>query len=434
MDPISAALIIACLGLAIGAAWLAVRARLRLQQLISEKASLTAQLKNTQDQLGKADDLLATAREKAEEEARAARDLEIDKTRLEENLQNTQRNLGERDALEKRFADTFQALSSKTLDRQQKGFITNADQTLKAREEAVAKLVKPLSDKIETLDKAVARHSGELGGQIKNVVQSNRELRDALSKPQVRGQWGEMNVERVLELCSLVKNIHYTSQDPDGQGGRTDFIVHMPHKRDLILDSKVPLTSYLDAESADNDEDRNEHLDRHARMVQSHADSLSKKEYWRNLGDAADFVVMVVPEFALPPALLRRPDLLDRGLQNKVVIVTYSTLAALLKCVALSWQERKVADEARSISELGRDLHNRLVTFAGHMDGMGRALNTAVNKYNAGVGSMESRVMAQARRFRDMGVPATQDLPEVRIVDAAPRAPMRLGETDDDQP
>ena len=400
------------------AAILVLRIRRGTQQLIADKASLRAELDAEQEKHGEA----ATKAAEAEE-------LKIAKARLEQALVDSQKSIGERDKLEKRFADTFAALSSKTLETQRRSFLTTADENLKARERAVAELVKPLSDKIETLDKAVARHSGDLGGQIKNVLQSNRgleketrQLRDALSKPQVRGQWGEMQVERVLELCNLVKDTHYTTQDPDGKGGRTDFIVHMPHNRDIILDSKVPLTAYLDAEDAESPEDRERHLERHALLVRGHADDLSKKDYPQALKATADFVVMVLPEFALPPALSRYPDLLDRGLQGNVIIVTYSTLGALLKCVALSWQERQIADEAQRISELGKDLHDRLVTFAGHMEGMGRALNTAVTRYNDGVGSMESRVLAQARRFRELGVSTPRELPELQPIDATTRA------------
>ena len=400
------------------AAILVLRIQRRTQQLIADKASLRAELDAEQEKHGEA----ATKAAEAEE-------LKIAKARLEQALVDSQKSIGERDKLEKRFADTFAALSSKTLETQRRSFLTTADENLKAREKAVAELVKPLSDKIETLDKAVARHSGDLGGQIKNVLQSNRgleketrQLRDALSKPQVRGQWGEMQVERVLELCNLVKDTHYTTQDPDGKGGRTDFIVHMPHNRDIILDSKVPLTAYLDAEDAESPEDRERHLERHALLVRGHADDLSKKDYPQALKATADFVVMVLPEFALPPALSRCPDLLDRGLQGNVIIVTYSTLGALLKCVALSWQERQIADEAQRISELGKDLHDRLVTFAGHMEGMGRALNTAVTRYNDGVGSMESRVLAQARRFRELGVSTPRELPELQPIDATTRA------------
>ena len=408
------------------AGYLIVRIQRRTQQLVTDTASLRAELDAEQ---GKYQEAAAQAAE--------AEELKIAKARLKQQLTDTEKSITERGEMKKEFVDAFAALSSKTLQSQQKSFLTTADENLKAREKAVAELVKPLSEKIETLDKAVARHSGDLGSQIKNVLQSNRgleketrQLKDALSKPQVRGQWGEMQVERVLELCNLVKDMHYTTQDPDGKGGRTDFIVHMPHNRDIILDSKVPLTAYLDAEEAESPEDRERHLDRHAQLVRGHADDLSKKDYPQSLKATADFVVMVLPEFALPPALSRYPDLLDRGLQGNVIIVTYSTLGALLKCVALSWQERRIADEAQRISELGKELHERLVTFAGHMEGMGRALNTAVNRYNEGVGSMESRVLTQARRFRELGVSTTRDLPELQPIDAIPRA-LRQGQRDE---
>ena len=425
MDPILAALLGAiAVGLAAGI--LVWRIQRRTQQLVADTASLRAELGAEQQK-----------HQETAKRADEAEGLKVDKARLEQELKDTAKSIGERDDLEKRFADTFAALSSKTLETQRKSFITTADENLKAREKAVAELVKPLSEKIETLDKAVARHSGDLGSQIKNVLQSNRgleretrQLRDALAKPQVRGQWGEMQVERVLELCNLVKDMHYTTQDSDGKGGRTDFIVHMPHNRDIILDSKVPLTAYLEAEEAETPEDRERHLDRHAQLVRGHADDLSKKDYPQALKATADFVVMVLPEFALPPALARFPDLLDRGLQGNVIIVTYSTLGALLKCVALSWQERQIADEAQRISELGKELHDRLFTFADHMAGMGRALNTAVTRYNDGVGSMESRVLTQARRFRELGVPTTRELPELQPIDASPRA-LRQGQRDE---
>ena len=407
------------------AAFLVVRTQRRTQQLAADTASLRSELDAEQAKFGE-----------AAKQAEEAQELKIANARLEQELKDNAKSIGERDQVEKRFADAFAALSSKTLETQRKSFLTTADENLKAREKAVAELVKPLSEKIETLDKAVARHSGDLGSQIKNVLQSNRgleketrQLRDALSKPQVRGQWGEMQVERVLELCNLVKDMHYTTQDSDGKGGRTDFIVHMPHNRDIILDSKVPLNAYLDAEEAETPEDRERHLDRHAQLVRGHADGLSKKDYPQALKATADFVVMVLPEFALPPALSRYPDLLDRGLQSNVIIVTYSTLGALLKCVALSWQERQIADEAQRISELGKELHDRLATFADHMAGMGRALNTAVSRYNDGVGSMESRVLTQARRFRELGVSTTRDLPELQPIDATPRA-LRQGQRD----
>ena len=208
--------------------------------------------------------------------------------------------------------------------------------------------------------------------------------------PQVRGQWSEMQVERVLELSGLTKGQH---------GYETQFIVHMPHKLDIILDSKVPLT----ADNAETDKEREDRLQRHASAVKKHALNLASKGYQRGLLDSADFVAMVVPEFVLPPALERDPNLLDRALQDQVVIVTYSTLVALLKCVAMGWQERTVADEALQIGELGKELYDRLSVFAGHLTGVGTALGNAVEKYNKGIGSYEHFVMPQAKRFLSLG-------------------------------
>ncbi|MXZ03386.1 MAG: DNA recombination protein RmuC [Chloroflexi bacterium] len=220
----------------------------------------------------------------------------------------------------------------------------------------------------------------------------------------------------------MVKGIHYDTQTSDNQGGRTDFIVHMPHRRDIILDSKVSLVALIEAQDTTDDAQRSAHLDRHARHMQEHADSLAGKEYWSQLPDSADFVVMVVPEFALPPAVERRPNLIDRALQNNVVISTHSTLVALLKTVAMGWQERQLADEAQEIGTLGRELHDRLEVFATHYADIGTALDRAVNRYNRGVGSLESRVLTQARRFPELGVQTTKEIPETQPVESSTRA------------
>ena len=222
----------------------------------------------------------------------------------------------------------------------------------------------------------------------------------------------------------------YETQASDNQGGRTDFIVHMPHRRDIILDSKVSLVALIEAQGTANENERTNHLDRHARHMQDHADSLASKEYWGQLPDSADFVVMVVPEFALPPAVERRPNLIDRALQNNVVISTHSTLVALLKTVAMGWQERQLADEAQEIGTLGRELHDRLETFAGYYAGMGRALDRAVREYNSGVGSLESRVLTQARRFPQLGVQTTKELPETQPIETTIRS-MRTASSND---
>ena len=338
---------------------------------------------------------------------------------LNTELKNAEERLVERGQLEKLFGDRFKTMSSETLANQQKQFIERARETLK-----------PLSDKVEKLDREWVNTSGAFKQQIESLASETRTLSTALTRPQARGQWGEMQVERALELSGLVKGFHYETQAPDQQGGRTDFIVHMPHRRDIILDSKVSLVALMDAQETTDENQRAQHLDRHARLMQGHADSLASKEYWSQLPDSADFVVMVVPEFALPPAVERRPNLIDHALQNNVVISTHSTLVALLKTVAMGWQERKIAEEANEIGLLGRELHDRLEVFASHYAEIGTALDRAVNRYNRGVGSLESRVLTQARRFPELGVQTTKELPEAQTIETTIRE-MRTLSADD---
>lgn len=341
---------------------------------------------------------------------------------LKTKLQNAEERLVERGQLEKLFGDRFKSMSSETLANQQKQFLERATETLK-----------PLSQKVDKLDREWATTSGAFKQQIESLANETRTLSTALTRPQARGQWGEMQVERALELSGLVKGIHYETQTSDNQGGRTDFIVYMPHRRDIILDSKVSLVALIEAQDTTDENERANHLNRHARHMQDHADSLASKEYWSQLPDSADFVVMVVPEFALPPAVERRPNLIDRALQQNVVISTHSTLVALLKTVAMGWQERQLADEAQEIGLLGRELHDRLETFAGYYAGMGRALERAVREYNSGVGSLESRVLTQARRFPQLGVQTTKELPETQPIETTIRS-MRNAPDEDNSP
>ena len=338
---------------------------------------------------------------------------------LNTELKNAEERLVERGQLEKLFGDRFKTMSSETLANQQKQFIERARETLK-----------PLSDKVEKLDREWVNTSGAFKQQVSSLADQTRALSTALSKPQGRGQWGEIQVERVLEYSGLQEGIHYQAQAPDMKGGRTDFVVHMPHDRDIILDSKVPLVAYVDAHEAQDETQQNAHLERFARHFQDHVNNLASKEYWSNLPNAADYVVMVVPDYALPPALERRPNLLDEAHRRNVVISSQSNLVALLKTVAMGWQERKLTDEAIEIGTLGRELHDRLEVFAGHYADIGRHLERAVGGYNRGVGSLESRVLTQARRFPQLGVQSTKEIPESQPVETTIRE-MRILSTDD---
>ena len=355
----------------------------QVQKLTAEISGLNAELQAKNESLREETAENSQLLKQSTELGAQVNSLTAKVSNLTTELKNAEERLIERGQLEKLFGDRFKTMSSETLANQQKQFIDRARETLKPE---------------------------------------TRTLSTALTKPQARGQWGEMQVERALELSGLVKGIHYDTQTSDNQGGRTDFIVHMPHRRDIILDSKVSLVALMDAQETTDENQRAQHLDRHARLMQGHADSLASKEYWSQLPDSADFVVMVVPEFALPPAVERRPNLIDHALQNNVVISTHSTLVALLKTVAMGWQERKIAEEANEVARVGRELHDRLETFAGHYADVGRALNRAVNRYNDGVGSLESRVLSSARRFPELGVQTTKELPEAQPIETTVRA------------
>ena len=348
-----------------------------------------------------------------------------EQARLAEKVKNTEEQLIGRNELEKNFSNAFKVLSSDVLKDQGESFRSNA-------EESVNRLVEPLSEKIDTLDRLLAAREGALGQQIETLKQASDEVSSEAKKlssaltqgPQVRGSWGEMQVKRALELSGLTEGIGYTVQDSDEQGGRTDFIVRLPNKRHIIIDSKVSLNAYRDAANAIDDEERTKHLENHAKSVRRHVDDLSKKEYWQNLPSTPDFVVMAVPDFALLPAVQQDPDLIEHALQRQVVLATFSTLVALLRCVEMGWRERTSIDQVREIVECGQELHDRLRIFAEHFEGIGNELEQTVRKYNEGMGSFDSRLITQARRFSELGVPTTRELPTPKTIESSVR-PLR---------
>ena len=428
MDTLTIILLIALLGslaLAAGVLVWSLKNSSRVNALSGEKAAMETELGVVREQLAEAGKSLEEVRK-----------LEVERAGLLQKLSNAEERLGERDEVEKRFKDTFKALSSEVLKSQQESFKANAEETLKARQEAVEKLVKPLSEKIESLDKARAKNAGEFQTQISNLMQANRELAseaqtlsNALKRPDVRGRWGETQLERVLELSGLRKDIDFTVQDSfdsEGERIRTDVIVHLPQDRTVILDSKVSLTALMEAFETDDDETRSAAIDRHVSQVKSHVDSLAKKEYWSVLASTPDMVVMVLPEFAFLPAIEREPGLTERALEKNVVIVTPPALLALLKAVEMSWQQIRVAETARQISDLGKEMYDRLAVFAGHYVNVGNSLRQAIERYNRSVGSWDTRVATSAQRFTDLNVPITRELPEVPPVEAVPGSIQKL--------
>ncbi|WP_082748229.1 DNA recombination protein RmuC [Nocardioides jensenii] len=272
-----------------------------------------------------------------------------------------------------------------------------------------------LADQMRDLEHNRAAWQGQLRQQVEDVRLSAEGLRretsslsTALRKPQVRGQWGEMQLRRAVELAGLVDRCDFTEQHQvvvDGAALRPDMVVHLAGGRDVVVDSKVPLDAFLTATEADDDDIREAHLARHARQVRGHVDALSSKRYWQALTDAPEFVVLFLPgESFLSSALDGDRALLEYAATRNVVLATPTTLIALLKTVAHGWTQERLVDQTRQIHELGRDLYTRLGVMGGHLDKVGRSLKSSVEAYNRAVGSLESRVFVTARRFDELGV------------------------------
>jgi DNA recombination protein RmuC len=263
-----------------------------------------------------------------------------------------------------------------------------------------------LSDQVHHLDRARAAWQGHLHAQVDQLQRETRTLSTALRRPQVRGRWGELHLRRAVELAGLVDRCDFTEQVAlEGGALRPDLVVHLAGGRALVVDAKVPLDAHLDATAAEDDTQRQQHLRRHAAQLRAHVDTLASKAYWRALPHSPEFVVLFVPaESFLAAALEADPTLIEYAGARQVVLATPTTLIALLRTVAHGWSQATVAEEAREVQRLGRDLHRRLATFGGHLDALGRSLNAAVTRYNQAVGSLESRVLVTARRFAELGV------------------------------
>jgi len=329
-----------------------------------------------------------------------------------------------------------------------------ADGALKEREQAIAGLVKPIQDALvrtaETLrdvETARQRDFGSLRQYLNDMRQSHaalqletRNLVKALSKPQVRGQWGEITLRRLVELagmtqhCDFEEQVHVSGAD---RASRPDMVVHMPDGRDLVVDVKTPLDAYLSAVEATSDELRAQALRRHAQHVADRVRLLSSKNYASQFPTAPQFVILFIPgDQFLSAALDEQPELLENAMSNGVILATPSSFVALLKAVHYGWQNVRLAEGAEHIRKLAEDLYARLSTFRGHLAKVGSELDSSVRAFNAAVGSLERSVLPGARKFTELGIRSERELPAIERIDTAIRpvdpGPGRAGEPEED--
>jgi DNA recombination protein RmuC len=335
----------------------------------------------------------------------------------------------ERRALDDRLAAAIKSLSAEALDQNSARFLELADARLTG-------YVAPLKDSLERMDKqleGVERVRQEAYGALtEGVSQLRRDqerlrtetgnLATALRTPHVRGRWGEIQLRRVIEMAGMLEHCDFEEQrthtDGDGNTLRPDVIVKLPGDKQVVIDSKVPLVAYLDAVREDaTDDERRASFANHARQVRDHVHKLGQKAYWRQLPSTPEFVVMFLPdESFLRAALEHDSSLVELAVSNNVIPATPTNLIGLLRAVHYGWQQETIAESAREVSELGRELYKRLATMGAHVTRLGKSLDGAVKAYNETVGSLERNVLPQARKFEKHGITGIE-LPEVQPIE-----------------
>ncbi len=438
--------------------WLLMRSQIKTEQARAEERQRGAKK-------SAADTEAITARQESEIHELRHTELTLLKSQseLKARLEAQRKSNAEKQALleaaEVRLSQTFKSLSTDALRSSQEQFLTLARTALRAQQEeakgeiekrrqAVEGMVKPVADSLEKvqgrigeLEKAREGAYASLHEQVRHMVESQRGLQQetgqlvkALRQPVGRGQWGEMQLRRVVEMAGMVEYCDFVTQssttDTEGRRLRPDLIVKLPAGQQVIVDSKAPMDAYLDALETDDDAIRDAALTRHAKQVGDHIRQLSSKAYQNQFASTPEFVVLFLPsESIFSAALTQDPSLIEKGVDQGVILATPTTLIALLRAVSFGWRQEALAENAHQISEVGRELYSRVATLTNHFAKMGRSLNSTVQDYNKTLGSLESRVLPGAKKLEELG--ASQEsitLADANTIDHAPREPRTLAE------
>lgn len=421
-----------------------------------------AQLLESRERVQRADTVAATLHERVEQQEselgqlrEALTESQAGRTRAETRMEALSRSVEDQQSLLTRarqeLHESFEALSGQALKQNNEAFLNLARasfETLQAeargelsqRHQAIGELVKPLEESLqryrEQLQQAELVRQREYGGldqQLKFMAESHQRLQHetsnlvkALRAPAVRGRWGEMTLRRVAELAGMVMHCDFAEQNSVGSAEgllRPDMVVYLPGDRQIVVDAKTVLAAYLDAYEAQDDQQRQAHLRRHADQVRTRMDALSVKAYWAQYRQAPEFVVLFLPgEQFLGAALEQDPTLIEDGFARGVVLATPATLMALLRAVAYGWKQEQLTEHAERAGRLGKDLYERVAVLTDHLNDIGQALRNSVGAYNKAVGSLESRVLPAARKFKELGISSEKDIALLEAAEVEPRS------------
>lgn len=450
------------LGLAVGtlSLWFITRTKLKYEfdrgraEGETERATLTERLAGKENQLRELREALEREEEYVNElraeYARSLANVSTLQTRLEEERKASQEKLALLGSAEEKLADAFKALSADALRNNNRSFLDLAKQNLSTfqqtaksdldrRQNAIDEMIKPLKESLEKVDGKIgeleknrAGAYSELREQVKVLAQSHSQLQSetgnlvkALRVPHVRGRWGEIQLKRVVEMAGMLQYCDFVEQETfatEESRIRPDVVVHLPGNRTIVIDSKVPFDAFYESIATTDEEIRAARLKDHARLVRTHITTLSRKTYWDTVQPTPEFVLLFLPgETFYSAALENDPKLIEDGVNQNVIIATPTTLIALLRAISYGWRQEQMAENANEVSNLARSLYDRLRTFTRHFDEIGRGLDRALESYNRGVRSLESRVLVTARRFKERGAITGDEIEILEPIDKAAR-------------
>lgn len=458
-------LIIATLfGLVLGMAVIFVPLKSRLSSSREVQVGLESEARFLKERVEELKHQLAEAEKREDQLQSTLSEVQRKVSDLEARKEETERAVQEKQALlekaEENLKDSFSALSAKALKSNNESFLELAKSSLEKfqqsaqgdlskRQEAISNLVKPLKESLGKVDQSIqeiekkrSEAYGSLTEQIKHLMTTQQALQaetgnlvKALRAPQVRGQWGEIQLRRTVEMAGMLSHVDFLEQESvstEEGGQRPDMVVEMPSGRQVVVDAKAPLAAYLDALEAKDVESQIQFMKQHARQIRDHLKKLGAKSYWKQFDPTPEFVVLFLPgETFFSAALEQDPGLIEYGVEQRVILATPTTLIALLKAVAYGWKQEEIAKEAKTISEQGKIVYDRLRILSDRMGKLGTHLGRTVSAFNETARTTDARLLPAARRLKELHASSDKPLESPPLVQEQPDPP-RASELDNE--